>query len=189
MSTLFYKSTQNCDSSRVALSKKSEQSPPFKTLQKTLTTCLKCKIKFIVDCNKASENSLVFIRCPKCRTLTKLTKLIGNSKKSCNVQLSSGLTTTLKIRNPKSYDIKTNGAIEPKRSLKVPPLQPNIPSNNSTNYLNNLNFDPTVCYDVGLVRIFCQKCKKLINCNEFHDHESSCSKIFKTRSNKLNVVL
>lgn len=175
------------DNSKEALLKRIKQCPTLKTPGNALTTCLKCNTCILVDCNKATENSLVLIRCPKCKTLTKLSsKLICDGKKSCNLLLSGGMKNQFKVGEQKvlyGMKKKTNGMPAPKGSSKIAKLQTNAYYNSSS---SNLNSDPI--FNSDMVRIFCQKCNELINCNDFHDHEISCSSLLKIRSGQLDIT-
>lgn len=182
MSSSVYKNgAPNHDNSKEAILKRIKPSLSLKTPGKALTSCLKCNTCILVDCNKATENRLVLLRCPKCKTLTKLSsKLICDGKKSCNLLLSGGMKNQFKFRNQKTYGMKkkTNGMVAPKKSSNISRLQANAFCKDSS---SSVNSGP-------MVRIFCQKCNELINCNDFHDHEISCSTLLKIRSDQLAMT-
>lgn len=187
MSSSVYKNgAPKHNNSKEALLKRIKRSLSLKTPGKALTYCLKCNTCILVDCNKATENRLVLIRCPKCKTLTKLSsKLICDSKKSCNLLLSGGIKNQFKFRNQKTYGMKkkTNGTVAPKESSNITRLQTNASCKDSS---SSLNSGPI--FNSDMVRIFCQKCNELINCNDFHDHEISCSTLLKIRSDQLALT-
>lgn len=162
-----------------------EQSPSLKTPgepsgKHALTTCLKCNTCILVDCNKATENSLVLIRCPKCKTLTKLNKkIICDGKKRCSLLLTGDIKKQFKVINQKTYGMKkkTNGMVAPKEISKISRLQANASCKDSSSNLNSVPI-----FNSDLVRICCQKCNELINCNDFHDHDICCSTLLNIKS-------